>query len=39
MLPRMGHVAMWFDPKNEVETQSRNWFGRWLKRDDAVAAR
>lgn len=38
MLPRMGHVAMWFDPANEVESQSRSWLDRWLKAGESEVA-
>src|SRR5262245_3999064 len=30
MLPWTGHISIWFDPTSEVQTQSRQWFDRWL---------
>jgi pimeloyl-ACP methyl ester carboxylesterase len=38
MLPRTGHISIWFDPESDVELQSRAWFERWLKFDASQLA-
>jgi pimeloyl-ACP methyl ester carboxylesterase len=30
MLPWTGHISIWFDPTHEVQSQTRQWFDRWL---------
>ncbi len=33
-VPWVGHVVIWVDPMGDVATKTRNWFDRWLWKDD-----
>lgn len=30
LLPRLGHISIWFDPDKEVAVKSKQWFERYL---------
>ncbi|MFN0055216.1 MAG: alpha/beta hydrolase [Planctomycetales bacterium] len=37
-LPKIGHVAIWFDSANEVQSRTKAWFDRWLKPSEVALA-